>query len=78
MITWNYTGISGNVKIDLLKAGMLKSTISFSTPVGGSGAGSYPWNISASLPPGADYRVRITSTTSMSIKDTSDNNFTIS
>ncbi len=79
MITWNYTGSPGaNVKIELLKGGVLKSIIKFTNPMGSGGPGSYPWNIPASLPPGADYRVRITSTTSMSIKDNSDNNFTIS
>ena len=39
--------------------------------------GSHPWLIPGTQAHGTDYQVRITSTANVSIKDTSDNNFTI-
>ncbi|HYN44536.1 MAG TPA: NosD domain-containing protein [Candidatus Limnocylindrales bacterium] len=73
-ITWNSSGIPGAyVKIELLKAGIWKSTIISSTP----NDGSHPWLIPVAQTPGNDYKVRITSTTSAAYTDTSDNTFTI-
>ena len=73
-INWTSTGNPGAyVKIELLKAGVWKSTIISST----LNDGSNPWLIPVTLTPGTDYKVRITSTTNAAYTDTSDNNFTI-
>ena len=73
-IRWNSTESPGTyVKIELLKGGNFSRTIIAST----LNDGSHPWPILATQAPGTDYQVRITSTANISIKDTSDNNFTI-
>jgi len=77
-IRWTYTGSPGSyVKIELLKSGVLNRTIRSSNSIGSGGSGSYNWAISPSQPAGADYKIRVTSTTNRSYTDTSDNNFTI-
>ena len=74
-ITWNYTGSPGaNVKIELLKGGILNTVISSST----ANDGSYSWNISSTQTVGTNYRVRVTSTSNSAITDTSNSDFTIS
>ena len=74
MITWTSTGSPGTyVKIELLKAGVLKSVIIASTP----NDGSHPWLIPATQTPGTDYKIRITNISNASYTDTSDNSFTI-
>ncbi len=74
MIKWTSTGSPGAyVKIELLKAGVWKSTIISST----LNDGSNPWLIPVTLTPGNDYKVKITSTTNAAYTDISDNNFTI-
>jgi len=45
--------------------------------MGAAGTGSYAWKIPATLAPGTDYRVRITSTSYATITDTSAADFTI-
>jgi len=73
-ITWTSTGSPGaNVKIELLKAGVLNTVISSST----ANDGSYSWTISSTQTLGTDYKIRITSTSITSITDSSDNNFAI-
>ena len=73
-ITWNYIGDStAFVKIELLKAGSVVSTITPSTPISNK---AYNWQVPASLAPGSDYKIRITSTGN-GVTDTSDGNFTI-
>ncbi|HYN44927.1 MAG TPA: Ser-Thr-rich GPI-anchored membrane family protein [Candidatus Limnocylindrales bacterium] len=75
LITWNYTGNPGTyVKIELLKNGLVNRTILTSTP----NDKSQSWIIPATQAPGADYKIRITSTTNLAYNDTSDGNFNIS
>ena len=74
LITWTLTGSPGpNVKILLYKGGILKNTISSSTP----NDGSYSWIVPLSLPIGSDYKIKIMSTSS-TYNDLSNNNFKIS
>ena len=73
-ITWSYLGDStAFVKIELLKAGSVVSTISSSTSIANK---TYSWQIPANLTPESDYKIRITSTGN-GVTDTSDGNFTI-
>lgn len=72
-IKWSSSGITGNVKIELLK-GSSSSTIISNTP----NDGSYGWTIPSGQALGNDYKVRITSLSYPSIKDTSNYNFIIS
>jgi hypothetical protein len=75
-IRWSYTGNPGsNVKIELLKSGTVNKIIKSSTSIGG---GSFNWTIPSNQANSADYKIRITSTSNSSIKDSSDNNLTIS
>ncbi|MFZ3169518.1 MAG: Ser-Thr-rich GPI-anchored membrane family protein, partial [Candidatus Methanoperedens sp.] len=74
-ITWNYTGNPGTyVKIELLKNGVVNRIILASTP----NDKSQTWTIPTTQTPGADYKIRITSTTNLAYNDTSDGNFNIS
>jgi len=73
-ITWTSTGSSGaNVKIELMKAGVVNKVVSSST----ANDGSYSWNISSTQTLGIDYKIRITSTSITSITDSSNSNFAI-
>jgi uncharacterized delta-60 repeat protein len=72
-IRWTANNVA-NVKIELLKANVLNSTIISSTPAAN---GSYNWAIPAAQAIAGDYKVRITSTTSSTITDSSDANFAI-
>ena len=75
LITWNYTGNPGTyVKIELLKGGVVNRTILSST----LNDKSQGWTIPATQAIGADYKIRITSTTNLAYNDTSDGNFNIS
>ncbi len=71
---WTSTGKSGaNVKIDLMKGGVLNKVISSSTP----NNGSYSWKIPLTQNLGSDYKIRITSTSHTMVNDSSNNNFAI-
>jgi hypothetical protein len=71
-ITWSSSGTVGsNVKIEVLKAGVVVQTLSASTP----NDGSFSWTVSTGLATGSDYRIRITSTSTYT--DSSNSNFTI-
>lgn len=73
-LTWTSTGSPGtNVKIELLKAGVVNLAISASTP----NDGSYSWTIPASQTLRTDYKIRVTSTTNTAITDSSNINFAI-
>jgi hypothetical protein len=77
-ISWSYTGNPGtNVKIELLKAGVFKKTITSKTTIGKGGAGTYQWQPSTTETPGYDYTVRITSIPNNIHADVSDGPFTI-
>jgi outer membrane protein assembly factor BamB len=63
-IMWIYSGSPGsNVKIDLLKGSTVNRVINASTPIGSKGSGTYSWKVPAAQATGADYKIRITSTT---------------
>src|SRR4030066_1715389 len=77
-IRWNYTGDPGYyLKIELLKGSSVVSTITSYASKGSNGAGSYNWTIPSAQASGNDYRIRVTSTSSSSITDTSNGDFTI-
>jgi len=78
-ITWQYAGSPrAYVKIELLKGGVVNSTITKSTStIGINGTGSYKWTVPSSQATGSDYTIRITSTSNSNYKDTSNGNFTI-
>ncbi len=77
-IRWSYSGNPGNqVKIDLLKAGVVNQTISTGASMGTSGTGSLTWTVPKKQTLGSDYAIRICSISSPSICDTSDGNFSI-
>jgi hypothetical protein len=79
-IRWSYTGSPGSaVRIALLKAGTEIGTISASTSIGSGGTGSYTWPIASdsSGATGSDFKVSVQSTSLPTIKDTSNNNFTL-
>ena len=73
IINWT-DNISGNVKIELFKGGVLNSLITASTP----STGSYTWdNIPVGTAAGLDYTITITSVNNPSTSDISDANFEI-
>lgn len=74
-ITWTYSNITGNVKIELFKNNVLNATIVSSTPVSN---GTYSWNIPSGQALGTDYSIKITSLSNPSILDSSNANFQIS
>jgi hypothetical protein len=77
-ITWRFTGSPGStVKIVLLKAGTEVGTIKDSTSIGSSGTGSYTWPMASTGTTGTDFKVNVQSISLPTIKDTSNNSFTI-
>jgi len=73
-ITWTKSGSTGDsVLIELLKAGVVNRVITAST----ANDGSYDWTILSAQALGADYRIRITSTTYPEVTDSSNTNFEI-
>ena len=77
-ITWSYTGDPGaNVQITLWK-GQVADVIQPTTSIGSGGSGSWNWDIPASQGSGSDYVMQVTSLTTSSINDNSDQPFTIS
>ena len=77
-ISWSFTGNPGAyVKIELLKAGLLKKTITTKMAIGKAGAGSYSWKPPVTITLGTNYKVRITSTANKTYTDVSDAVFSI-
>jgi len=78
-ITWDYTGSPGSaVKIMLVKGSTEVGTIASSVSVGASGHGSYTWPISSTGgTTGSDYKISVQSLSLTSVKDTSNNYFTL-
>jgi hypothetical protein len=73
-IKWASVGsVGSSVKIELLKGGALSSTITSST----ANDGSYSWTVPSRQTTGTNYKIRITSTSSSSILDISNNNFAV-
>ncbi len=73
-ITWTSSGITGNVKIDLLKAGTQDSVIAASV----ANNGTYSWTIPATQVAATDYRVKVSSVTTVTVSDSSNADFAIS
>jgi len=71
-ITWE-TNVTGDVKIELLKNGMVSQQIAGSVP----GDTPYEWNVPDDLAVGADYTIGISSVTDPDVKDESDETFSI-
>ncbi|MFM7182849.1 MAG: tandem-95 repeat protein [Verrucomicrobiales bacterium] len=71
-ITWT-SGMGGNVQIELLKGGVLNSTITSST----ANSGSFAWSIPSGLANGNNYKIRITSIESPTISAQSAGDFSI-
>ena len=77
-INWAYNGNPGKyVKIDLLKGGILYSTIKPNISIGSNGYGYYNWPISVTQELRKDYKVKITSRTNSLYNDASNGNFAI-
>ncbi len=77
-ITWTYTGNPGTfLKIELLKGGVLNSTITTFASAGINGNGSFTWFIPFNQATGNNYQIRVTSTSNGTITDMSNANFTI-
>ena len=76
-IAWTYSGDPGYLRIELLKAGSVVATLNSYASKGSNGAGSYNWTVPSNQAPGTDYKIRITSTSSASLTDTSDNFFAV-
>ena len=63
-IRWTYGGNPGsNVKIELLKGGVVTTTLNYFTSIGSAGSGSYNWSIPSNQVSGSDYQIKVTSTT---------------
>ncbi len=80
-VTWNYAGSAGStVKLVLLKGSTVIGTIKDSVSIGSGGKGSYSWPIALSGTggTGTGYKVSIQSTSQPTVKDTSNNYFTLS
>ena len=60
-----------NVKIELLKSGILNRTIVAIT----LNDSSHPWLIPATQAAGTDYKIKITSMSNLSYQDVGDNSF---
>jgi hypothetical protein len=74
-IRWTYTGNPGpGVKIELLKGGVVTSTLSYYTSIG---SGSFNWSIPSTQVSGSDYQIKVTTNTNAAYSDISDSIFTI-
>lgn len=63
MVVWDSNGLTGNVKVDLMKAGAVVTTLSPAAgiPIGAEGKGFMDTMIYASAGPG-EYQIRVSST----------------
>ncbi len=77
-ITWSYSGDpGGNVRIELVRSDGTSSVLVSSTSIGSGGTGSWSWGISFFQETRTDYTIRVTSTTTPSCNDSSDDYFSI-
>jgi len=76
-ITWNSSGVTGNIIIKLMKGGTMLGSIAYNIP----NTGSYSWTINSisgnSIAPGSDYKILVRSFDDHSNEDQSNSNFTI-
>ena len=76
-LRWTSTGDPGpTVKIEALRGSAVIGTIP-AIPIGSNGSGEYTLKVPYNTPPGNKYRIRVTSTDTPSVTDTSNNNFTV-
>ncbi len=74
VVNWD-ANISGNVKIDLYKGGVLHSVLAANEP----NSGRFVWVVPSTLPLGSDYKLKITSlTNAVPTSDLSDAVFSVS
>jgi len=77
-ITWNSSGVSGNIIIKLMKGGSMLGSIAYNI----ANTGSYSWTINNidgnPIASGSNYKVLVRSFDNHSIEDQSSTNFTIS
>jgi len=77
-VTWNSSGVTGNIIIKLMKGGTMLGSIAYNI----ANTGSYSWTINNiagnPIAPGSDYKILVRSFDDHSIEDKSDSNFTIS
>lgn len=76
-VTWTVSGMTGLVKIELYQFTGILSLVDTINPSIGAGAGTYSWRIPLTTPAAANYVVKITSLTSSTETDVSNNMFTI-
>ncbi|MEI6521583.1 MAG: PQQ-binding-like beta-propeller repeat protein, partial [bacterium] len=72
-VTWSSTGNPGNVKIELLKNGVINSVIAAGIP----DSGTYNWAIPQNQATGTDYQVRISAVANLQVTNQSAANFSI-
>jgi hypothetical protein len=72
-VRWTTSNLSGNVKIELFKGGILNTTINPDAP----DTGSHLWTVLESQALGSNYRIRISSIASPDVFDESDGDFSI-
>ena len=76
-MNWTYHGNPGStVNIEVIKGGATLKTLP-GIPIGSSGSGSYSVTIPASTPLGTDYKIRVTSASTLTCTDTSNGSFAI-
>jgi len=73
-ITWSAQSVTGQVKIELLSNGAVVATITSSAS---ATSGSFAWQIPKNLTRRSDYIIRVTSTASPAVTDSSDRTFSI-
>ncbi|MBN2035328.1 MAG: hypothetical protein JW768_01165 [Chitinispirillaceae bacterium] len=71
-VRWD-ANVEGNLKIELIKGTAVNQTLTTSTP----NTGSWNWAIPESFTQGSDYKIRITSVQTTSLRDESNATFTI-
>lgn len=76
-VTWTVSGITGLVKIELYQFTGILSLVDTINPSISAGAGTYSWRIPLTTPAATNYVVKITSLTSSTETDVSNNMFTI-
>ena len=80
LITWTYTGNPGTtVRIELLRNGLLNSTITYGASAGAGGNGSYSWTVPSGrgVTYGGGYQIKVTSTSNSAYTDVSNSTFNI-
>ncbi len=68
VLSWSGEVTTGTMKIDLYKGQTFKSAIIVATP----NNGTFSWIVPATLPPGTDYRVKVSWTSNLNINDYSE------